>query len=323
MQAGIIGLGRMGGNIAHRLLAGGHELVVYDQHPPAAQQVAAAGAQAATDLAGLVRLLRPPRAVWLMLPAGEPTSATIHQLAALLGQGDIVIDGGNTHYRDDLERARALAQHGIHYLDIGTSGGVWGRERGYCLMIGGPATAVRAVEPLLATLAPSAKTPSPDPQSGSHPQAGYLHVGPTGAGHYAKMVHNAIEYGMMQALAEGLHLLQTQARAADAHEQYDFDLGALTETWRHGSVISSWLLDLTAQTLATDAELTAYSAAVADSGEGRWALDTALAQGVPMPVLASALFARFRSRIDPQSAYADRLLSAMRHAFGGHTTPTP
>lgn len=323
MHAGIIGLGRMGANIARRLLAGGHELVVYDHHPAAMQATVAHGARSAAGLPELVQRLPPPRALWLMLPAGEATGATLRQLAPLLDSGDIVVDGGNTHYLDDIQRARELAAHGVHYLDVGTSGGVWGRERGYCLMIGGPDAAVRALAPLFATLAPGAATAAGTAPAASRPEAGYVHAGPTGAGHYAKMVHNAIEYGMMQALAEGMHLLRAQANAADPDERYGFDIGALAETWRHGSVISSWLLDLTAQALAGDADLTHYGAAVADSGEGRWALDAAVAQGVPVPVLAGALFARFRSRLDDRDAYADRLLSAMRHAFGGHPARLP
>lgn len=323
MQAGIIGMGRMGANIARRLATGGHELVVYDHSSPAMEAAIMPGVRTAEGLAELVGELRPPRAVWLMLPAGAATGATIQRLTPLLMPGDMLIDGGNSHYLDDIQRARELATHGVHYLDVGTSGGVWGRERGYCLMIGGPAAAVHALAPLFATLAPGTATNSEAAPPPSQPQAGYIHAGPTGAGHYAKMVHNAIEYGMMQALAEGIHLLRAQSAAPDPETRYDFDVAALAETWRHGSVISSWLLDLTAQALAADAELTHYGAAVADSGEGRWALDAAVARGVPMPVLAGSLFARFRSRLDKGDAYADRLLSAMRHAFGGHPPRLP
>lgn len=318
MQIGVIGLGKMGANITRRLLRHGHDVVVHDQNPDAMTALVGEGAHVCGSLDELVTQLSPPRAIWLMLPAGTPTSETITSLQALLSRGDILIDGGNTDYRDDIRRAKELAPSGIVYMDVGTSGGIWGLERGYCLMIGGPTDTVSSLAPIFASLA-MADPGTDGPPAASEPRAGYIHAGPAGAGHYVKMVHNAIEYGMMQALAEGMHLLHAQKNADDPAEQYALDLAGVTETWRHGSVVSSWLLDLTAHALADDPDLDGYSAAVADSGEGRWALRSATDLAVPVPALAGALFARFRSRLDAPAAFGDRLLTAMRHGFGGHT----
>ncbi|GAA5234182.1 decarboxylating 6-phosphogluconate dehydrogenase [Verticiella sediminum] len=312
MQIGMIGLGRMGANLVRRLLRHGHTAVVHDANPDTIGTLAQDGAQGASGLDELVAALPAPRVVWVMLPAGAPTEDTITRLGKRLEPGDTVIDGGNTFYKDDVRRAAALRARGIDYLDIGTSGGVHGLERGYCLMIGGPDAAVRRLDPLFAALAPGGEKPpaGADPR----PAQGYVHVGPAGAGHYAKMVHNGIEYGMMQALAEGLHLLHAKRTAAT--DSYDIDVAAVAQAWRRGSVVSSWLLDLAAEALTHDGELTDFAGAVGDSGEGRWTVDSAVEHGVPVPVLAAALFARFRSQ--QQDSYADRVLSALRHGFGGH-----
>ncbi len=326
MQAGIIGLGRMGANIAQRLMRHGHAIVVYDHNPTSATSLEQAGASAATNLQHLVQQLRAPRTIWIMLPAGEATESTVAALTPLLDPDDVIIDGGNTFYKDDIRRARTLATRGIHYLDVGTSGGVWGLERGYCLMIGGPEAVVRRLDPLFAALAPGAGAIPPTPgrsKTDQRAEHGYIHAGAVGSGHFVKMVHNGIEYGMMQAMAEGFHLLKAKSDPAlpDA-ERLDIDVADVAEVWRRGSVVSSWLLDLSAQALAQDDELSAYAGAVADSGEGRWTIDAAIEHGVPAPVLASALFARFRSQQDDN--YADRMLSAMRFAFGGHrVAPKP
>ncbi|MEO8029980.1 MAG: phosphogluconate dehydrogenase (NAD(+)-dependent, decarboxylating) [Gemmatimonadota bacterium] len=325
MQVGMIGLGRMGGNMVRRLMAGGHACVVHDPIPAAVQAVAAEGAAPAKSLEDLVRQLTPPRTVWLMVPAGV-VDATLEALAPMLASGDVVVDGGNSYYRDDMARADRLAKRGIHYVDCGTSGGVFGLERGYCLMMGGEAAVVKRLEPIFATLAPGAENPS---GNGTAPR-GYLHCGPSGAGHFVKMVHNGIEYGIMAAYAEGLNILHhanigSQKQAIDAettplsHPEYyrfDLDLPAITEVWRHGSVISSWLLDLTAQALKDDPALEQYSGKVSDSGEGRWTLMAAIDEGIPAPVLATALFERFQSR--GNATYASKVLSAMRKQFGGH-----
>lgn len=320
MQVGIIGLGRMGGNIARRLQRAGHDPVVYDRNAAAIDALVRAGARGADSVPALVAQLTTPRVVWLMLPAGQVTSDTIAELGTLLEAEDIVIDGGNTFYKDDIIRAKTLNGKGIHYVDVGTSGGVWGLERGYCLMVGADKPVFERVEPIFEALAPGYGTMErtrgrnpPDERA----ERGYIHAGPVGAGHFVKMVHNGIEYGLMQAYAEGFDIMRNKnSDKLPEDERFDLNLADIAEVWRRGSVVSSWLLDLTAQALAEDARLENYSGAVDDSGEGRWTIDAAVAEGVPAPVLATALFARFRSR--DEYTYADRLLSAMRHGFGGH-----
>jgi 6-phosphogluconate dehydrogenase len=320
MQVGVIGMGRMGANIARRLMRGGHQCVVYDRDFKAVAAVVAEGASAASDLADLVRQLTPPRTGWVMLPAGAPTDETVAELGQLFAPGDVVIDGGNSFYRDDIRRAKALAEKGVTYLDIGTSGGVWGLERGYCLMIGGETAAVERIDPVLRTLAPGAGDASRTKRPGNaDPRAelGYIHAGPAGAGHFVKMVHNGIEYGLMQAYAEGFDILKGKGAAErPADERFGLNLADVAEVWRRGSVISSWLLDLCAQELADDPALAKFTGVVADSGEGRWTIEAAIEQAAPVDVLAAALFARFRSRED--HTFGERLLSAMRFGFGGH-----
>ncbi len=320
MQLGIIGLGRMGGNIAKRLMDGGHTTVVYDRSADAIKASVSAGATGASSLEDIVAKLAKPRAIWVMLPAGAPTEDTINALAALLEPGDTLIDGGNSFYKDDIRRAKSLAEKGLNYIDVGTSGGVWGLERGYCMMIGGDAEEVMRLDPIFATLAPGLGTierTAGRTKTDDRAEHGYIHAGPAGAGHFVKMVHNGIEYGMMQAYAEGFDVLKMKGSDnLPPEERYNLDMTDIAEVWRRGSVISSWLLDLTALALAGDAELTKYSGSVADSGEGRWTVEAAIEEAVPIPVLATALFARFRSR--EEHTYADRLLSAMRFGFGGH-----
>ena len=320
MQLGVIGLGRMGGNIARRLMRGGHECAVYDRDPRAVAEVVRDGATGAKDLADLVGQLAAPRAVWVMLPAGKITDDTVMALADALSAGDTVIDGGNTFYRDDIRRSKALKQKGITYIDVGTSGGVWGLERGYCMMVGGDAEAVRRLDPILKTLAPGLGAIPRTPRSAdADPRAelGYVHAGPVGAGHFVKMVHNGIEYGLMQAYAEGFDILKHKSSEALApDERYDLDLADIAEVWRRGSVVSSWLLDLTAEALARDATLDDFVGSVDDSGEGRWTILAAIEEAVPADALAGALFARFRSR--EGHTFGERLLSAMRFGFGGH-----
>lgn len=321
MQLGIVGLGRMGGNIARRLMRNGHQMVVNDRDQAAIDTLVTEGAQGAKNLAALVQQLAKPRAIWVMLPAGEPTEQTIAQLADLLEADDVIIDGGNTFYKDDIRRAGELAGRKLHYVDVGTSGGVWGLERGYCMMIGGEQAVIERLDPLFASLAPGIgnipRTKGRDGEPGRAEQ-GYIHAGPAGAGHFVKMVHNGIEYGLMQAYAEGFDILRSKAsEALPAQERYDLDVAQIAEVWRRGSVVTSWLLDLTADALAADPDLGHYSGSVADSGEGRWTIDAAVEQGVPVPVLTSALFARFRSR-QQEGTYGDKLLSAMRFGFGGH-----
>ncbi|WP_442107913.1 phosphogluconate dehydrogenase (NAD(+)-dependent, decarboxylating) [Pseudomonas sp. NUPR-001] len=321
MQLGIVGLGRMGGNIARRLMRGGHRTVVHDRDHGAVKTLEAEGANGAHDLGALVAKLKQPRAVWVMLPAGEATEQTIAQLADLLDADDVIIDGGNTFYKDDIRRAQELAKRQLHYIDVGTSGGVWGLERGYCMMIGGEQSVVERLDPLFATLAPGvgsiARTRGRQGPAGRAEQ-GYIHAGPAGAGHYVKMIHNGIEYGLMQAYAEGFDILKSKGSdALPADQRFDLDVAEIAEVWRRGSVVTSWLLDLTADALVADPQLGGYSGSVADSGEGRWTIDAAVEQAVPVPVLSSALFARFRSR-QQQGTYADRMLSAMRFGFGGH-----
>jgi 6-phosphogluconate dehydrogenase len=317
MQLGMIGLGRMGANMTRRLVRGGHAVTVFARNAGRVRELAADGARGAFSLDELVQSLSPPRAVWLMVPAGDPTEGMVTELATRLDPGDAIVDGGNTFYKDDVRRARMLEPRGVHYVDVGTSGGVWGLERGYSLMIGGAAPIVARLEPIFTTLAPGGDAPAATGEGGTAAR-GYLHCGPTGAGHFVKMVHNGIEYGLMQAYAEGFDILQTASSATRPEaERYRFDLPKIAEVWRHGSVIGSWLLDLTASALAEDPELAAFSGFVEDSGEGRWTIETAIEQAVSVHVLAASLFARFRSRRD--HTFGEKVLSAMRHKFGGHT----
>jgi 6-phosphogluconate dehydrogenase len=332
MQLGMIGLGRMGANMVHRLLAGGHRCVVFDRFPKAVDELARAKAVGASSIADLVKELEAPRAVWLMVPAAV-VDTTINDLLPHLTPGDILVDGGNSYYVDDIRRAQELAPKGIHYLDVGTSGGVWGRERGYCLMIGGEPAVVKHLDPIFAQLAPGAgdiaRTPGRETIGGTA-ERGYLHCGPNGAGHFVKMVHNGIEYGLMAAYAEGLGILRSanigkRGHAIDAettplrnpeHYQYDLNLSDIVEVWRRGSVVASWLLDLSAAALIKDPELKGFQGRVSDSGEGRWTIRAAIDEAVPTPVLSSALYERFSSR--GEADFADKLLSAMRYEFGGH-----
>jgi 6-phosphogluconate dehydrogenase len=315
MQIGLVGLGRMGGNMTRRLIAGGHEVVVWDRSADAVQSLARSGAAASTSLADLVSRLTPPRAVWLMVPAGNPTEETVTALAEILQQGDTVVDGGNSHFKDDVRRAERLATRGIHYLDVGTSGGVWGSERGYCLMIGGPEHAATRLRPIFQTLAPGQGSQPPSrglDTAKTTAHEGFLYCGPSGAGHFVKMIHNGIEYGLMQSYAEGFDILQNAS--------YDFNLAEIAELWRRGSVVSSWLLDLAALALAADPQLEAFVGRVADSGEGRWTVDAAIEEEVAADVLTAALYARFRSRRD--HTFGEQLLSALRAQFGGHVEPS-
>lgn len=329
MQLGMVGLGRMGANMVRRLMKAGHECVVYDVNPDNVQLLVKEGAVGAASLDELVGKLAAPRAVWMMLPAAITTKVG-DSIAELLTAGDMLIDGGNSNYRDAVDQAARLAPRGIRYIDVGTSGGVWGLERGYCLMIGGPVDAVQHLDPVFAALAPGGEATAAGNAQGGTAERGYLHCGDAGAGHFVKMVHNGIEYGMMAAYAEGLNVLKAanagnHEREADAettplaepqYYRFDVDVAAVTEVWRHGSVISSWLLDLTAGALRGDPELSGFSGHVSDSGEGRWTLKAAIDTGVPAPVLSAALFERFSSR--GNADYANRALSAMRYAFGGH-----
>ncbi len=319
----MIGLGRMGGNIVRRLMRHGHTTVVYDANSESVAQLASEGATPSQDLQSLVAQLAAPRAVWVMLPAGEITASTIHALADLLSPEDIVIDGGNSNFQDDVRHAQMLKAKGIRYLDVGTSGGVWGLERGYCMMMGGDRSAATHLDPIFRALAPGEgsipKTPGREGKVSTAEQ-GYLYTGPAGSGHFVKMIHNGIEYGLMQAFAEGMDLLRGAGQERIPEERrYHLDLADITELWRRGSVVSSWLLDLTAIALAEDPQLEGYSGHVQDSGEGRWTLNAAIEEAVPVPVLSAALFARFRSRQD--SSFADKTLSAMRKQFGGHQEP--
>ncbi len=321
MQIGVIGLGRMGGNIARRLMKAGHECVVFDANPAAGKALASEGATAAPSLGGVASALKErPRAVWVMLPAGKISEEIISELGALLEPGDIVVDGGNAHYKDSARRARELAEKGIHFLDCGTSGGVWGLQRGYCLMIGGAKEAFERLDPIFSALAPGPDAAAPTPgRGGASDRAarGYIHAGPSGAGHFVKMVHNGIEYGLMQAYAEGFDILRNKnSLALPENERMELNVADVAEVWRRGSVISSWLLDIAAAALAKDPNLQDFSGAVQDSGEGRWAVEAAVEEAVPANVLSSALFARFRSR--QGHSFADKILSAMRLGFGGH-----
>jgi 6-phosphogluconate dehydrogenase len=323
MQLGMIGLGRMGGNIVRRLLRGGHSCVVFDTNAASVDQLAQDGALGSQDMAHLVAQMPTPRAVWVMLPAGAITEATVTRLGELLAPGDTIIDGGNSNYQDDVRRAQAMATKGIRYIDVGTSGGVWGLDRGYCMMIGGDKPAFDHLEPIFKTLAPGIgtieKTPGRENRQ-STAEHGYLYTGPAGSGHFVKMVHNGIEYGLMQAYGEGLDILKgVNQESIPADRRYDLDLADITELWRRGSVVSSWLLDLSAISLAEDPELKSYSGYVEDSGEGRWTIQAAIEEAVPADVLTAALYTRFRSR--KEHTFAEKVLSAMRKQFGGHQEP--
>jgi len=332
MQIGMIGLGRMGANMVRRLIAGGQQCVVFDQSAKAVVELVRESAVGAADLRDMIQKLTAPRAVWLMVPAAV-VDQTIAELAPLLGAGDTIIDGGNSYYIDDIRRAKQLAVNGIHYVDVGTSGGVWGLERGYCMMIGGEKQAVERLDPIFRRLAPGAgeiaRTPGRDKLGGTA-EMGYLHCGPNGAGHFVKMVHNGIEYGLMAAYAEGFAILRKanagkRQETVDAettplrnpeHYQYEINLRDVAEVWRRGSVVASWLLDLTAAALTEDPALSKFAGRVSDSGEGRWTINAAIDEGVPAPVLTTALYERFSSR--GESEYENKLLSAMRYEFGGH-----
>lgn len=332
MQLGMIGLGRMGGNMVRRLMRAGHECVVFDLNQDAVASLATEGAIGASSLEAFIKALKPPRAIWIMLPAAV-VDDMLGRVKGFLDAGDILLDGGNSHYADDIRRAEALVGDGIHYLDVGTSGGVWGLERGYCLMIGGAAEPVRHLEPIFKTLAPGMGDIPPSPgreQAAGTAEQGYLHCGPPGAGHFVKMVHNGIEYGLMAAYAEGFNILKhanigAVTREADAETtplrhperlQYPLNLADIAELWRRGSVVTSWLLDLTAKSLAASPELGEFAGQVSDSGEGRWTINAAIEQGTPAPVLSAALFQRFASR--GEDGFACKLVSAMRYQFGGH-----
>jgi 6-phosphogluconate dehydrogenase len=320
MQLGMVGLGKMGANMTRRLMRGGHQVVVSDLSADAVKALAGEGAVASTSLHDLVSRLKAPRAVWIMVPAGGPTEQTVQALAKDLQAGDTIIDGGNSYFKDDVRRAKALQEKGIPYVDVGTSGGVWGLERGYCMMIGGPKEAVQQLNPIFQTLAPGIgdipRTPGFDKLGGTAEQ-GYIHCGPSGSGHFVKMVHNGIEYGIMQAYAEGFDIFKnaTSKEVPEEH-RYDLNLPEIAEVWRRGSVVSSWLLDLTALALTENPTLSEYSGFVQDSGEGRWTIQAAIDEAVPVDVLSAALFVRFRSR--QEHTFAEKMLSAMRQKFGGH-----
>ena len=323
MKIGIIGMGRMGANIARRLMLAKHEAVVWDRAQEAIDDVVTDGAIAATSLEDMKGKLDSPAIYWVLLPAGDPTEQTIDALCGFAARGDIIIDGGNTFYKDDIRRAKALAEKGIRYVDVGTSGGVWGLERGYCMMVGGDKDAGDHIDPILAALAPGLgtipRTPNRMENEGEDPRAeqGYIHAGPAGAGHFVKMVHIGIEYGLMQAYAEGFDILASKnSDKLPEDERFDLNLTDIAEVWRRGSVISSWLLDLSAIALAKDMKLEQFTGKVADSGEGHWTIEAAMEEAVPANVLTAALFARYRSRVD--HTFGDKLLSAMRFGFGGH-----
>ena len=323
MQLGVIGLGRMGANIARRLMKAGHTCVVWDRDQKAVDALTKDGATGAADVEDLVGKLEAPRAVWVMLPSGPITEGMVDQLSGALSKGDTIIDGGNTFYRDDVRRGKALADKGLTYVDVGTSGGVWGLERGYCMMIGGDKAVVDRLDPIFETLAPGVGTIPRTGKGDAEPtraEKGYIHAGPVGAGHFVKMVHNGIEYGLMQAYAEGFDVLKGKGGTnIPEDDRFDLNLPEVAEVWRRGSVISSWLLDLTAQALASDAELSKFSGEVEDSGEGRWTIDAAIEEAVPVNVLTASLFARFRSR--ESHTFGEKMLSAMRFGFGGHVEP--
>jgi 6-phosphogluconate dehydrogenase len=326
MQIGMIGLGRMGGNMVRRLMKAGHSCVVYARSADSRAPLVNEGAIDSTSVEDLVQKLGDgPRAVWSMLPSGQVTEDTVRTLSGLLKPGDIIIDGGNSFYKDDIRRSKSLTDKGIQYVDCGTSGGVWGLERGYCLMIGGPKPAVDHLDPIFAALAPGrGDIPRTEGRKETDDRAerGYIHAGPSGAGHFVKMIHNGIEYGMMQAYAEGFDILKNKAsEKLPANERFDLNLADISEVWRRGSVVSSWLLDLQALALAKDGQLSQFSGNVADSGEGQWTIDAAMEEAVPANVLTASLFARYRSRME--STFGDKLLSAMRFGFGGHVETHP
>jgi 6-phosphogluconate dehydrogenase len=320
MQLGMVGLGRMGANMTRRLIRGGHQLVVSDLSPDSVKQLANEGAGGSSSLEDLVSKLKPPRAAWVMVPAGGPTEQTVQKLAQHMQSGDVIIDGGNSYFKDDVRRANEFKGKGIHYVDVGTSGGVWGLERGYCMMIGGPDEAVKRLDPIFKTLAPGRgeipRTPGREKMSGTA-EDGYIHCGRSGSGHFVKMVHNGIEYGLMQAYAEGFDIFKNAtSKELPQDLRYDLNLADIAEVWRRGSVVSSWLLDLTAMALTESPTLAEYEGYVQDSGEGRWTIQAALDEAVPVDVLSAALYVRFRSR--QQHTFAEKMLSAMRQKFGGH-----
>ena len=320
MQIGMVGLGRMGANMAQRLMRGGHECVAFDLNPKNVKQLENEGAVGSSSLDDFVKKLSTPRTVWIMVPAGDPTEQTVREIAKRLDAGDVIIDGGNSYFKDDVRRAKTLLEKGIFYVDVGTSGGIWGLERGYCLMIGGPANVVKRLDPIFKTLSPGRgnieRTAGRDEKTGTA-EEGYAYCGPAGAGHFVKMVHNGIEYGMMQAYAEGFDILKNAGKAELPKDiQFTFNLADIAEVWRRGSVVSSWLLDLTALALVDSPDLSNYSGFVQDSGEGRWTIQAALEEAVPAEVLSAALYTRFRSR--QEHTFAEKILSAMRQKFGGH-----
>jgi 6-phosphogluconate dehydrogenase len=326
MQLAMVGLGRMGANMTRRLMRGGHQLVVSDLSPDAVKQLAGEGATGSTSLDDLVTKLTAPRAAWVMVPSGDPTEKTVLTLLGRMEKGDTIIDGGNSFFKDDVRRAEMCAAKGVHYVDVGTSGGVWGLERGYCMMIGGPKEAVQRLDPIFKTLAPGRgdipRTPGFEKRTDSTAENGYIHCGPSGSGHFVKMVHNGIEYGIMQAYAEGFDIFKNAtSKDLPANIRYSLNLSDIAEVWRRGSVISSWLLDLTSMALVENPELTEYSGYVQDSGEGRWTIQAAVEEAVPAEVLTAALYARFRSR--QEHTFADKMLSAMRQKFGGHVELKP
>ncbi len=320
MQVGMVGLGKMGANMARRLMRGGHACVVFDRNPPKVKGLVGEGAIGSASLQEFVGKLTKRRAAWVMVPAGDPTEQTVQTLADAMEPGDIIIDGGNSYYKDDVRRAKLLAKKGVHYVDVGTSGGIWGADRGYCLMIGGEDDIVRHLDPIFKTLAPGTggieRTPGREQKPGTT-EEGYLHCGPSGAGHFVKMIHNGIEYGLMQAYAEGFDILCNAGKKELPQDlRYDFNIADIAEVWRRGSVVGSWLLDLTAIALFEDPELSGYTGFVQDSGEGRWTILAAIEEAVPADVLSASLYARFRSR--QEHTFAEKVLSAMRHKFGGH-----
>jgi 6-phosphogluconate dehydrogenase len=323
MQLGMVGLGRMGANMTRRLLRGGHQVVVSDLSAEDVKNIASEGAVGSASIDDFVSKLKPPRTAWLMVPAGGPTEQTVQALSQRFQKGDIIIDGGNSYFKDDIRRSKQLKDKGIHYIDVGTSGGVWGLERGYCMMIGGPKETVQHLDPIFKTLSPGRgdipRTPGREKLTGSA-EEGYMYCGPSGAGHFVKMVHNGIEYGIMQAYAEGFDIfVNAQSKALPEEQRYNLNVADIAEVWRRGSVISSWLLDLTAMALAENPTLSEYTGFVQDSGEGRWTIAAALEEAVPAEVLSAALYTRFRSR--QQHTFAEKVLSAMRQKFGGHVEP--
>ncbi len=324
MQLGMVGLGRMGSNMTRRLMRGGHQVIVSDLSADAVKQLASEGAVGSASLEDFISKLKPPRAAWVMVPAGGPTEQTVLALAQHMQHGDTIIDGGNSYYKDDVRRARLCKDKGIHYIDVGTSGGVWGLERGYCMMIGGPKETVQRLDSIFKTLAPGRgeipRTPGRERLNGTA-EDGYIHCGPSGAGHFVKMVHNGIEYGIMQAYAEGFDIFRNASKKDLPEDmRYDLNLADIAEVWRRGSVVSSWLLDLTAMALTENPTLSEYTGFVQDSGEGRWTIQAAIEEAVPVGVLSAALYARFRSR--QEHTFADKMLSAMRQKFGGHVEPS-